>query len=451
MERKEENGMSVHNIIDYGASTGKENNAPFIQRAVNAACEEGGGTVSVPAGEYLCGHIELKSHVNLHLDQGAVLKCSLKKEDFLQEGADTDELELNSGCFIGARHAEDISITGRGVIDGQGRLILKDDGADNGAGECPLNFSGFRTRMTLLEDVTDLTIEGVTFRDSALWTLHMAGCRRVMIRGIRILNNVRGANNDGIDPDSCQDVVISDCIIKTGDDAIVVKTTKPMTEKYGPCQNVVIKGCVLHSHDSALKIGTETHGDIRNIILSDCVIEDCSRAVGIWVRDGGTVENIQIHHLTGAVRRYANAGGRDFAPDWWGKGEPVFLSNTRRKGSQEFTGRICGVSFDHIRIASESCIFLAADDGCPVQDITICDMEMTMCRQGTQAGGLFDEQPSERNVYAHSIPALYARGIHGLTVKNWRVKRLEPAMKEWDGFIVTENCTQCRFENAEEA
>ena len=114
MERKEENGMSVHNIIDYGASTGKENNAPFIQRAVNAACEEGGGTVSVPAGEYLCGHIELKSHVNLHLDQGAVLKCSLKKEDFLQEGADTDELELNSGCFIGARHAEDISITGRG-------------------------------------------------------------------------------------------------------------------------------------------------------------------------------------------------------------------------------------------------------------------------------------------------------------------------------------------------
>ena len=84
MERKEENGMSVHNIIDYGASTGKENNAPFIQRAVNAACEEGGGTVSVPAGEYLCGHIELKSHVNLHLDQGAVLKCSLKKEDFLQ-------------------------------------------------------------------------------------------------------------------------------------------------------------------------------------------------------------------------------------------------------------------------------------------------------------------------------------------------------------------------------
>ena len=74
-----------------------------------------------------------------------------------------------------------------------------------------------------------------------------------------------------------------------------------------------------------------------------------------------------------------------------------------------------------------------------------------MCRQGTQAGGLFDEQPSERNVYAHSIPALYARGIHGLTVKNWRVKRLEPAMKEWDGFIVTENCTQCRFENAEEA
>src|SRR5699024_1164347 len=148
----------------------------------------------------------------------------------------------------------------------------------------------FRPRMLLLEDVEDLTIRDVTLKDAAFWTLHMAGCRRVRIEGIRILSDDRGANNDGIDPDCCQDVVIRDCIVRPGDDAIVVKPTGPMARRYGPSQNITISGCVLHSRDSALKIGTETHGVIRNIVLADCIVDDCSRAVGIWVRDGGTVE-----------------------------------------------------------------------------------------------------------------------------------------------------------------
>lgn len=121
-------------------------------------------------------------------------------------------------------------------------------------------------------------------------------------RTILILNDDRGANNDGIDPDCCQDVVISNCIVRTGDDAIVVKSTGPMSRRYGASENVVITGCVLHSRDSALKIGTETHGVIRHVTLSDCVIDDCSRAVGVWVRDGGTVEDIHVHHLTGCTR-----------------------------------------------------------------------------------------------------------------------------------------------------
>lgn len=131
--------------------------------------------------------------------------------------------------------------------------------------------------MILLEDITDLTIRDVTLRDAAFWTLHMAGCRRVRIRDIRILNDDRGANNDGIDPDCCQDVIISGCLIHTGDDAIVVKATGPMTRRYGPCCNVTITNCVLHSRDSALKIGTETCGDIRNITFGDCLVKDCSR------------------------------------------------------------------------------------------------------------------------------------------------------------------------------
>lgn len=114
-------------------------------------------------------------------------------------------------------------------------------------------------------------------------------------------------NNDGIDPDCCRDVIVRDCIVETGDDAIVVKATKPMSEKYGSCENILISNCILHSHDSALKIGTETHGDIRNIILSDCIAKDCSRGIGIWVRDGATIEDVHVHHLIGNVLKYADA------------------------------------------------------------------------------------------------------------------------------------------------
>ena len=174
----------------------------------------------------------------------------------------------------------------------------------------------------------------------------MAGCQNVIVDGIRIFNNDRGPNNDGIDPDGCRNVIIRNCIIESGDDSIVLKATRPVWEKYGNCENIVITNCILHSRDSALKIGTETWGDIRNVIFGDCVVRDCSRAVGIWVRDGGTIEDIQIHHITGNTKRYADGVNRTFAPRWWGKGEPIFLSAGYRKGEKKYPGKIRRITFD---------------------------------------------------------------------------------------------------------
>ena len=284
-------------------------------------------------------------------------------------------------------------------------------------------------------------VKDVTLKDAAFWTLHMAGCRHVRISNIMILNDDRGANNDGIDPDCCQDVVISDCIVRTGDDAIVLKTTKPMARRYGPCENVTITNCVLHSRDSALKIGTETHGVIRNVILSDCVVEDCSRGIGVWVRDGGVVENIHIHHLTGAVRRYADRYAIPGAPGWWGKGEPVFVSATRRQGKPDsFPGVIRNVSFDHICLKCESCVFLAGEEDCMIENVRLSDLDLTLEKQGTQPGGLFDEQPSARHIYPHRIPALYARSVDGLRLRDSSV-RFVGENEPWDGTLTElENC-----------
>ena len=441
--------MPDFDILVYGAvADGVTDNAPAIQKAVDAAAAAGGGRVVVPAGRFLSGSVMLRSNVDLHLQSGAVLLSSLRPEDikpFRSADADDDMDGWNGGFFLGACGEHNVTISGPGTIDGQGDKVFFDHNEDNGFHECPKVCADFRPRMMLFENITDFTVRDVTLKDAAFWTLHMAGCKRVRIQDIRILNDDRGANNDGIDPDCCQDVVISGCIVRTGDDAIVVKATGPMTRRYGPSRNITITNCVLHSRDSALKIGTETWGNIQNVTFGDCVVDDCSRAVGIWVRDGGTVENIRVHHLVGSVRRYADRYAVEGAPGWWGKGEPIFVSATNRAGRDNFPGVIRRLSFDHITLKAESCVFFAGEDHCPISDIRVEDLDLTLCRQGTQPGGLFDEQPSARHIYPHEIPALYARSVQGLRVRQMRVRAEGPT--DWSGRLhCLEHCKNAQVE-----
>lgn len=384
----------VFNILDYGADkSGRVNSACAIQKAIDD-CSENGGRVYVPAGRFLSGFLRLRSNVELYLEQGAEL---------------ISDLGENTGYFLYANNEKNITISGEGRIDGQGRLRFEEDGADGGYGECPLNVTGDRPRTSFFENIENLTVRNITFYDAAFWTLHMAGCKNVLIDGIRILNNDRGPNNDGIDPDCCQNVVIQNCLIESGDDSIVVKTTKSMHEKYGDCENIMIKGCVLHSRDSALKIGTETWGNIRRIIMSDCIIKDCSRAVGIWSRDGGTISDIYIHHIMGNTKRYADCPQRSFAPRWWGKGEPIFISATKRKDGDRLPGKIHHIQMDHIRITSESCIFIGGEEYAPIEHIRFQDIEIAWKKQGLHLPDVLDEQPSARDVYKHEIPCIYGR------------------------------------------
>lgn len=417
-----------YNIMDYGAlPDGKTNNQKQIQAAIED-CAKTGGRVLVPAGNFLSGTIQLKSNVELYLEKGSVLTASNSPEDIIDFSEDRDAMDgIENGCSLYACHARNITISGEGTIDGQGRKVYLDDNADEGFHECPLAVAGFRARTTYLEDVDGLQVRGITFYDACFWTLHMAGCQNVIVDGIRIFNNDRGPNNDGIDPDGCRNVIIRNCIIESGDDSIVLKATRPVWEKYGNCENIVITNCILHSRDSALKIGTETWGDIRNVIFGDCVVRDCSRAVGIWVRDGGTIEDIQLHHITGNTKRYADGVNRTFAPRWWGKGEPIFLSAGYRKGEKKYPGKIRRITFDHIRLYSESALFLAGEEDSVIEDIRITDSRITWKKQSVHNPGVFDEQPSDRDVYEHRIPWLYTRYVEGLAVEG--IYEIDPSLE----------------------
>ncbi len=412
----------VYNILSFGAdSTGKINSAVAIQKAIDE-CTKTGGQVLVPSGTYLSGSFELKSDVDFHLEQGAVIVCSLKEEDISPLFRDCDDKTPDTGwdggVFISAKYAKNVSLTGLGIIEGCGKEVFYEDAADGGMGECPLAVKGFRPRLSFFYGCENLTIKDVTIKDAAFWTLHMAGCEKVLVEGVRILNNPRGPNNDGIDPDACHDVIISGCYVECADDAIVVKATKPMAERFGGSENIIIKGCILKSHDSALKIGTETYGYIRNITLSDCIVDKCSRGVGIWVRDGGVVENIYIHDVFGSTLRYYDATiGR--LCRWWGVGEPLFISATERQEPQaDSVGVIRNIKVHNLDFDSEAPIFIAGEERSVIENVVIKDSSFRRKRLGKAELGIFDEQPSKRDCYKHSLPPLYARYVNNLTLSD---------------------------------
>ncbi|WP_130837662.1 glycoside hydrolase family 28 protein [Lachnoclostridium sp. Marseille-P6806] len=424
----------VYNILDYGAETdGVTSSTAAIQAAIDD-CGRTGGRVLIPAGRFCSGTLMLRSNIDLHLENGATLISSSDpaeltdfSRDFEDDNADTG---WEGGCFLLARHETNITISGTGTIDGQGRRSFYDDDSDGGFHECPLNVRGFRPRMSFLEDVKNLTVRDVTFYDAAFWTLHMAGCRDVLIENVRILNNERGPNNDGIDPDCCKNVMIRGCVIRGGDDAVVIKTTAPMTKKYGASENIVISGCIMKSRSCALKIGTETWGDIHGVILSDCVLEDCTRGFGIWSRDGGRIYDISIHHVVGNTRRYADCVTRHTGVHyWWGKGDPVFISATPRSGVDRVPGRISDIYMDHLRMECEGAIVIAGESGSPVENVSISDSSFLWKKRSAHVPDCLDERPSARGCYAYDVPCVYIR--EGRNVALDARLAVDPSLREY--------------------
>ncbi len=393
-------------VRTYGATgLGVHEDTKAFQQAIDACSSAGGGRVVCEAGEYLCSTIVLKSNVELHLQSGCKIISSLNKENY-----------ENHIAILEAKDAENIAITGFGEIDGKSQRIYYDDGADP-LGEAPWDypFDVFRPRTSMFENIDNITIKDITIRNSVFWTLHFAGCRNVTVTGVKIFNDTRSNENDGIDPDCCKNVVISDCIIQAGDDPVVVKTTKDMAAKYGSAENIVVNNCVFKTKSAGLKIGTETWGDIRNINMSNCVIEECGRAVAIWARDGATIENISVSNVTARCRAYHactdNKHKQAGYPFWWGKGEAIYMTAAYRNDEEHFPGIIRNVRFSNLNIESESSVFMSADDGV-IENVHIYCSDFKLKKIGSQEPGYFDYRPSPRDIVKHSIPGIYVNKVN---------------------------------------
>ena len=273
------------NLKDFGGlGDGVSLNTAALQHAIDACTQNGGGTVRVPAGRYVIGTVELKSNVTLSLDYGAELLGSQKMEDY-----PTDKLrparEGQSECLLYAADATNIRLEGLGVIDGRGDpdhfpRRSGPRGRDN------------RPRLIRFENCEKLTFSGLTYKDPAFWGIHLIDCRKVHFTGVKVRMRGNNYNNDGLDIDGCEDVLIENCDIAAGDDAICLKSSK------NPCRRIVVRDCVVSSNTAALKFGTSSKGGFIDIDVSNCYFYDCPMgAIKLQSVDGGLLENVLISRI----------------------------------------------------------------------------------------------------------------------------------------------------------
>jgi len=274
------------NVRDFGAiGDGKSLDTAAIQKAIDAAFGAGGGTVWLPSGTFLSGTLVLKSNVTLHLEAGAVLRGSRDIRQYPDHTPQVDYLYRSrfTKHLIYADRADNIAITGRGLIDGQGEHFKAAPGDDKG-----------RPYILRFSECRNVRVRDVSFRNSARWLSHYLACENVVIDGITIHSRIR-ENRDGIDIDSCTDVSVSNCHVFTGDDAIVLKSTIAGR----PCRRVTIVNCTLSSMASALKLGTESNGGFEDVTVSNCVVYDTGYSgIGIMMVDGARLERVTFSDIT---------------------------------------------------------------------------------------------------------------------------------------------------------
>ena len=283
----------VYNIRDFGAEPGGA--APCtqaIQNAVDQCAKDGGGTVLFPPGAWLTGTVYLESHVTIRLENGCTVLGSKEKGQYgrprtpLGQAGET----FSTWAIFAGRNVEHVAICGQGTIDGQGANFKYKEGA--------------RPKNLYFDGCRDVLIEGVRLRNAGSWMQHYRNCDRLRIRDISVFNHV-SYNNDGLNIDSCRDVVILGCTVDSDDDGIVLKSLSTR-----PCENVAISDCVVSSHCNSIKMGTESGGGFQNITVTNCAV--CSprysqviygrqrglAGIALEIVDGGVLDRVTISNIT---------------------------------------------------------------------------------------------------------------------------------------------------------
>src|SRR5579859_535020 len=302
----------VFKVTDFGAVPGgKVLCTKSIQAAIDACSAAGGGKVVVPPGTYLTAPLFPKSNMTFEVASGATLLATTNFAEYPSISGRWEGIDRTVyASLLTGEGVENICITGGGTLDGQGaiwwdvqhkinatrrQLGLEGREPDNPPGSA---LKWPRPRMINFYRSRNVRISGITLQNSPSWSVHPVLCQDVFIQGIRILSPRDTLNTDGIDPDSCRNVLISDCYISTGDDCIVIKSGYRYQpgHPYPPSENIVIANCVFGFGQGGVVIGSETAGGVRNVVATNCVCDGTRR--GLYFKTargrGNVIEDIRV-------------------------------------------------------------------------------------------------------------------------------------------------------------
>ncbi len=404
------------------AGDGKTRDTAAIQKAIDECASAGGGMVYLAPGTYLAGTIVLRENITFHLEAGATLLGSTDLADYRPQPGPPLLGDANAKHLLFARDAANVTLSGAGRIDGQGRAFWAPSGRKTPPPEdawrdvATYDWKPLDRPSPMVEffRCTNLRIEDVTLANSPGWTLRPIECESVIIRGIRIRNPVIGPNTDGIDPTCCRNLAISDCDIATGDDCICLKSEGPYGVM-GLTRNITITNCVMTSCCNGLKFGTATRGGFENITFSNSVIYNDDvplnarviSGIAVEMVDGGWTEGVVVSNVR--MQRVRT---------------PIFV----RLGARNGAGRLRGVMIDGIH--ATGAILTSSVTGIPGHDVE--DVSLSNIRIETEEPGREEwverAVPEQEKSYPEArmfgrLPAygLYARHARGLKIANLRV------------------------------
>ena len=365
----------MRNVLNYGAKgDGKTKDTAAIQAAVNA-----GGMVYFPPGTYLSGSIYLKSHSGLHLAPGAVLLMSpdmedFNKADFVPWNYKTPSEYSQGKHLLIAVEKEDITICGGGTIHGNDMAFMNPDDPikELMVGIYNVKPCGKPGQMLYFCLSRNITIRDVNIEHSSYWHCFLHGCTDVLISKVRIRGDHKVNTNDGIDIDCCKNVIVSECIIDTADDAIAIRgNSKRLQDRAQKCENILVSNCILNaSYACAVRVGVGD-GEIRNCILDNIIVPYAGTAILIQSRYSEASKGTSIQDISFSRWKVLDSK------------RPLKIVHETFKAKDPNRKPIEGLTFSDMDLCGKRTIFIQGNGVGPFGNFTFRNIAMKYAGCGT--------------------------------------------------------------------
>jgi hypothetical protein len=419
--------QSVFVITDYGAVGDSTTlNTTFIQQAIDACAMRGGGKVIVPPGKFITGTIRLHSNINYHFENGAMLIGSHSIDHYNKPEGESNIMLISLQQKPAVREAlrvlidgssvQNVSFTGQGIIDGNGKSFWDKDFKPLERPEPWINF----------RNAKNISIRDITFQNAPSHVLRFADSERITIDGIKIVNHPQSPNTDGIDIVDTKIVSINNCYISTGDDAICLKSDDDSVE------NVVVTNCVIESDDAAIKFGTGSRTAIRYTTFSNNVIRKSRYGISLFMLEGGVFEHNLFSHMI-------MSGGSRHAHEY-----PIFIDVDKKRATDTY-GLISDNTFSDLKVITSGKMLITGRPEVPIRDLYLHGITFYVTNEvdfseAKKPRGNKNFPKLETSLDRSPVPAHITLGyIDGLSMKNVHfVQDKAGARKEIDFLSVKE-------------